>query len=476
MPVKDLREWMQKVEPRGGLKRVTGAHWDVELGVITDLYQRRPGSPALLFDEIGDYPKGYRVLSNSLAAMDRIAMTLELPVEASTMEIVDRWRKSMKSFVPVPVKEVKEGPVLENVHTGSDINCWEFPTPKWHELDGGRFIGTACMVITKDPDTGWINSGTYRVMVHDENHLGLMVSPGKHGRIIREKCWARGEDCPVVVVVGQDPLLYMVSGMEIPYGMNEYEFAGAIRQEPIEVIYGPTTGLPIPASAEIAFEGVLKVNDYRDEGPFGEWTGYYAGGTRPEPQITVTSVLHRHDPIILGSSPAVPPSDTSYFRSPLRSAIVWNQLEGAGIAGVQGVWAHEAGAGRLLLIVSIKQLYPGHSRQAGLIASQCHGGAYTNRCVIVVDEDVDITDTNQVLWAMLTRCDPAEDLEILRKNWSTRLDPLSYPVDKKFFNNRMVLDACRSYDRKDEFPPVATSSPEAAKKVMEKWTELFPNK
>jgi 4-hydroxy-3-polyprenylbenzoate decarboxylase len=397
-----------------------------------------------------------------------------MPPTSTPLEIVARWRKVMTGVQPIPANVVETGPVLENVLTGDAINVLKFPTPKWHELDGGRYIGTGDMILTKDPDTDWVNSGTYRVMLHDENHVALMISPGKHGRIIREKYWAKGQPCPVVVVAGQDPLLYMCSGMELPFGMTEYDFAGAIRGKPIDVIKGPTTGLPIPATAEIAIEGMLYPDNWRDEGPFGEWTGYYAGATRPEPQITITALLHRNDPIMLGSAPSVPPSDTSFFRSPLRSAIVWNQLEGAGIPGITGVWAHESGGGRLLLIVSVKQMYPGHSRQAGLVASQCHGGAYTNRWVIVVDDDVNITDTNEVLWATLTRCDPVEDMEIIRKCWSTHLDPLGYPLDKgRYFNNRVVFDACRSYERKDTWPPVVTVSKADESNAKAKWPELF---
>ena len=477
MAVKDLREWIAKMDEFEDIKRVDGASVEEEIGVISDIYQRKPGSPALLFDNVPGYPQGYRVLSNSVVSLNRIAFSIGLPYGAPGMEIVDRWRHMMHDFKPVQVVEKETGKVLENVLVGDDINCLAFPTPKWHELDGGRYVGTACLVLTRDPDNSeWVNAGTYRVMVHDKNHLGLMISNGKHGRIMLEKYWSRGQACPVAIVVGQDPLLYMVSGMEIPNGVTEYEFAGAVQGCPVEVVKGPKTGLPIPADAELVFEGELRPDDMRDEGPFGEWTGYYAGGVRPEPVITVTSILHRNDPIILGSCPAVPPSDTSYFRSPLRSAIVWNEIEAAGIPGIKGVWAHEAGAGRLLLIVSINQLYGGHSRQAGLIASQCHGGAYTNRMVIVVDDDVDILDTNQVLWAMLTRADPGEDYEILRKCWSTRLDPLSYPVGQNLFNNRVVIDACRSYDRvkAGTFPEVATSTPDAVKRITEKWGQLFP--
>ncbi|ATW25000.1 UbiD family decarboxylase [Candidatus Formimonas warabiya] len=477
MAVKDLREWIAKMEEFGDIKQVDGADVEEEIGVITDIYQQKPGSQALLFDNIPGYPKGYRVLSNSVISLNRIAFSLGLNYGVPGMEIVDSWRHKMRDFQPVPAVQKEAGSVLENVLLDDRINCMAFPTPKWHELDGGRYVGTACLVLTRDPDNqDWVNAGTYRVMVHDEKHLGLMISNGKHGRIMLEKYWSRGQACPVAVVVGEDPLLYMVSGMEIPYGVTEYEFAGAVQGRPVEVVKGPKTGIPVPADAELVFEGEIRPNDMRDEGPFGEWTGYYAGGVRPEPVITVTSILHRNNPIILGSSPAVPPSDTSYFRSPLRSAIVWNEIEAAGIPGIKGVWAHEAGAGRLLLIVSIKQLYGGHSRQAGLIASQCHGGAYTNRMVITVDDDIDIMDTNKVLWAMLTRADPTVDYEILQKCWSTRLDPLSYPVGQNIFNNRVIIDACRSYDRvlAGTFPEVATSSPAAVKMITEKWAHLFP--
>ena len=474
MPVQDLREWIAKTDAMGEIKRINGADWQSEIGALTNLYQRQPGLPALLFDEIPGYPKGYRLLANALSSFPRMAATLEMPPSSTPMEIVARWRKVMSGVQPVPANVVASGPILENVLTGDAIDLLKFPTPKWHDLDGGRYIGTGDMILTKDPESDWVNSGCYRVMIHDAKHAALMISPGKHGRIIRERYWAKGQPCPVVVVAGQDPLLYMCSGMELPYGMNEYDFAGAVRGKAIDVINGPTTGLPIPATAEIAIEGLMYPDDKCDEGPFGEWTGYYAGARRPEPRITVTSVLHRNDPIMLGSAPSVPPSDTSFFRSPLRGAIIWNQLEGAGIPGITGVWAHEAGGGRLLLIVSVKQMYPGHSRQAGIVAGQCHGGAYTNRWVIVVDDDVDITDTNQVLWATLTRCDPVEDMEVLRKCWSTNLDPLAYPVDKgRFFNNRVVFDACRSYERKDTWPPVVTVNKKDEANAKAKWPEMF---
>ena len=151
-----------------------------------------------------------------------------------------------------------------------------------------------------------------------------------------------------------------------------------------------------------------------------------------------------------------------------------DELEKAGVPGIQGVWAHEAGGGRFMLTLSIKQLYPGHSKQVGLLASQCQSGAYANRLTIVVDDDVDPSNTNQVIWAVCTRTDPREDVEILKRCWSTRLDPMSYPDHARVFNSRMVIDACRPWEKLETFAPVVKPTEELKKKVMEKWAHLFP--
>ncbi|WP_434511731.1 UbiD family decarboxylase [Desulfitobacterium sp. AusDCA] len=476
MPVKDLREWMEKVEAMGELQEVNEANWETEIGAITDLYQQKPGSPALLFDKIPGYPEGHRVLSNSCMSLKRVAFSLELPLDLNPMELVKAWQQKEKNMKPIAPREVTKGPLLENVRVGKDVNLLDFPIPKWHEQDGGRFIGTACLVVMKDPDTGWVNFGAYRVQSDEKDWAILRMSPGRDGIYIRDKYWKQGKPCPVAVVVGQDPLLYMVSGIEVPHGVSEYDYAGGIRGEAYDVVPGPITGIPLPATAELAFEGEMYEGENAPEGPFGEWTGYYAGGVAPEPVIRIKSILHRNNPIILGSAPAIPPSDTTFYRTPMRSAMIWNQLEGAGVAGVKGVWAHELGGGRLFTVVSIEQLHPGSARQAGLVAANCQANAYCGRITIVVDEDIDVTDLNKVLWAVVTRCDPAQDLEIIRRAWSTRLDPLAYPEDRRQLNNRLVIDACIPFEKRKTFPAVATTSPELKAQMMKKWADIFPVK
>lgn len=474
MPVKDLREWMEKVDDMGELLRVDGAHWDLEIGAITDLYQQKPGSPALLFDKVPGHKEGYRVMSNSLMSLKRIAFTMELPTDVSPTEMVLQWREKETRLKYLPPRVVSDGPILEHVETGKDIDLLKFPMPKWHELDGGRFIGTACLVINQDPESGWVNFGAYRVQSDASDWVTMRMSPGRHGLTIRDKYWKAGKPCPVAVVVGQDPLLYLVSGLEVPFDVGEYDYAAAIRNEPYDVVAGPVTGLPLPATAEMAIEGEMVPGDEAPEGPFGEWTGYYAGGVAPEPVIRIKSVLYRNDPIILGSSPAIPPSDTTYYRTPIRSALIWNHLEGAGVAGVKGVWAHELGGGRLFTVVSIKQMNPGHARQAGMIAANCHANAYCGRITVVVDDDIDVTDLNRVMWAVVTRTDPVKDIETLRRCWSTRLDPLAYPADRRQFNNRMIIDACIPFEERDNFPAVATTGNELKARIMEKFPDLFP--
>src|SRR3954470_15112503 len=174
----DMRSWIALMEANGEIQHVTGANREEEIGGLVDIFQRKRGTPALLFDDVPGYPKGYRLLSNFLTSARRINLTLGLPADAGEMELVHYWRRYMKDAKTIPPKEVKTGALLENVREGKDINLFDIPVPKWHELDGGFYIGTGCMVIMKDPDTGWINYGAYRVQAHDRNIASIMCSKG----------------------------------------------------------------------------------------------------------------------------------------------------------------------------------------------------------------------------------------------------------------------------------------------------------
>ncbi len=472
MEYRDLRDWIRKAEELGELKTLKKCDWNLEIGAVTELVAHRDDGPAVLFDEIKDYPKGYRVLSNSLSSRKRLALTLDLPEGETKMDFVRAWRERYKKIKPIPPKFVKKSPLFENVYKDKDVDLLKFPTPKWHDLDGGRYIGTGSIDITRDPDEGWVNWGTYRVMIHDKDSVGFYISPGKHGRIQREKYIGSGKPCKIAMSFGHDPLVFLAGSIEVPYAVPEYEFIGGVRGEPMELIEGEYSGLPIPANAEIVVEGDVVFDQTKVEGPFGEWTGYYGSAERPEPFVRIKRLYHRNDPIILGSPPGRPPAELGWYRSYLRSALIWDEMEKAGVPDVKGVWLMVSGGSRLVIVVSIKQRYPGHAKQAAVVASQCHAGAYLGRYVIVVDDDIDPSNTDDVMWAMSSRSDPDTDIDIIRRCWSGPLDPIIQP-GKKGLNSRAIIDACRPFEWMKDFPPVAESSKEVLDATAKKWGKVL---
>ena len=281
----DLRLWIEEAEKLGEVRHVEGADWVHEMGAVTELASQMDPMPAVLFDWIKGYPAGYRVVTNTLASVRRVALTFGMPTDLSNLEFVREWREKTSTFEPIRPVVVKDGPVLENVKEGKDVNLFEFPAPKWHEHDGGRYIGTGDMFLTRDPDEGWVNIGTYRVMIQDEQSVGVHISPAHHGAMHIRKSLERNESIKIAISVGHHPAFLSVGSMEFPYGYCEYDFVGALQGEPIEVIEGPYSGLPIPAESEIVLEGEIVPDEVKYEGPFGEWTGYYASPPEADPLI-----------------------------------------------------------------------------------------------------------------------------------------------------------------------------------------------
>ena len=467
---RDLREFLEEAAAGGELRAIDGTDWNLEMGAIVELVAEKNG-PALIFDKIKDYPPGYRVAANLYTSKRRIAIAMGLDPDTPALEMVKIWRG--KDYKAVKPAEVKSGPVMENVILADDIDLYKFPVPFWHELDGGRYLGTGHIVIMKDPDEGWINLGVQRAVIHDRNTLGLFISPGKHNRQIMEKYFAQGRNCPVAMAFGPEPLTYMSACMHVPWGVSEYDWAGWLRQEPIKVITGEKTGLPFPADDEIVIEGEVIHPDVeqKEEGPFGEWTGYYAGGRLFQPVVRVTAIYHRENPIIAGFPPLKPPIPR--FGVPILSApAIWNDLENAGIIGIKGVWQLYSGGGRLLAVISLKQEHAGHAKQAAMIAAGAHGGGYMGRYIVTVDEDIDPTNIEEVLWAIATRCEPETSIDIIRECWGTPLDPLLLPEKRKkrdYSHSIAILNACKPFSWRDEFSAVNRASDALRSRVIEKW-------
>ncbi|MBI4332124.1 MAG: UbiD family decarboxylase [Chloroflexi bacterium] len=471
----DIREWLQQVRAIEPLVTIEGADAHLEIGAVTLENVKNEHCPAILFDPVLGYEPGYGVLTGSVTTPARTATTLNLPANYSKLELLQslrsrltEWKNRAPGFQP---EVVPGGAVTQNIQEGKQVNISLFPSPWWHEEDGGRYIGTGCAVITRDPDTGEVNLGAYRNMVQDDKTVLVQAAPGKHGRLDWENYHSKGQDCPIAVSVGHHPLVFGIAAISVPRGM-EYEFMGAIAGEPARVIREEVTGLPIPADADIVLAGWCRPEKLAPEGPFGEWTGYYVSAEKPlVPVIDVERVYFRNNPILLGSPPGHP-NDYGCFTDLITSAQLHNELCQIGIPDVIGVWLSDA-AGAQIIIVSLKQRYAGHARQVAILANQSATGPALKRYVIVVDEDIDPTDIQDVMWAVGTRADPEKAIDIMRNCRSTQNDPLIRRPTQSYSNSRAIIDACRPFEWKDEFPHSIAVSGELREKVAKKWGHLL---
>ena len=473
----DLREWIELADKLGELKVLKGVDPKLELSAIAQINARNQG-PALLFDDVKGYENtGFRVLSNSVSNLNLFNLTFGGKTGLSLKETIEglmgkpnEWQLNSKDY---QVKYVENGPVMENVEEGEGVDLTKFPTPIWHDKDGVPFIGTGVAVITRDPETGVINSGSYRAQLHEKNIVGINAERGKHGAFHRDKYYSRDEPMPVVMVFGPDPLMYILAGSEIPTGISELEYQGAVQGKSITAVKGKYTGLPIPSNAEIVIEGFTYPGKTKLEGPHGEWTGYYASDAKEKPYVEVKAVYYRNNPIILGAAMSKGSyNDHAFWRSIMRSALVYDEMVKNGIQGIKGVYSPPFGVGRQFITVSIKQSYPGHATEAGYLASQTRSAAYMGKWVVVVDDDVNPYDMDDVLWAMCSRADPSET-GIIRKAWASGVDPLR-PKDvpaSKHTNSRGIIFAVVPYERMDNFSETCIASDDTRRETFEKWSE-----
>src|SRR6476619_2985558 len=335
----DLREWLAMAERLGEVRTVKGANCEEDIGLAAEAVLRAEQGPCVVFEDIPGCPKGFRLLLNMFAGTRR-NMTLGFPEHLTKWELSDAYREAyLQEQRIVPHVVVDDGPVLENIMMGDDVDVTVFPAPKWHEKDGGRYIGTGTYSITRDPEENWLNAGAYRAMVHDKTSVGMLMAPGHHATIDYEKYVKRGEPMPVVMVLGGDPLCFFYGGLEAPYGVFEIDVVGGLRGKAMKMVKGKITGLPFPAGAEIVLEGYVTPEKCVVEGPFGEWTGHYAGGAKPCTVLDVKAVYHRNDPILLGVPPmGGGPDEMARYRAVMRSATIKQNITNAGVPGIEQVW------------------------------------------------------------------------------------------------------------------------------------------
>jgi UbiD family decarboxylase len=469
----ELDLWLEKVEAMGELKRITAeVDPNLEAATITYLVGLEK-SPALLFENIKGHP-GHKALYNMVGCnLSRFCVMIgEEPVDHPLKAVQLLQKKFGRKMAPVEVP-AERAVSSQNIVEGDKIDIRMFPAQRMWPLDGGMYLGTADAVITKDPDTGRINVGTYRMMIKGPREIGVYTSPGKDGGVDRDKWWKMGKPAPIAAAYGIDPLLFLVGATSLPKTESEYEYYSGIKGAPIEVFISDVTGLPLPAHAEIILEGHLYPDETFAEGPFGEFTGYYGRPSGATPYMRVERMRFRNNPTLTCALMADGRSnECGLFWAAVRSAGIWADLQKLGIPGIQGVWSVPEAAGWGMTVVSIKQMYAGHAPQVMALAAQSTAGAYFGKYVIVVDDDIDPSNIGQVLWAMATRSRPAQSIDILRETWSTFLDPSLNPPEIRPWGSKCLINACMDFRYYKNFSKRTKLSKAAYDNVVARWQEL----
>jgi UbiD family decarboxylase len=331
----DQRSWMATLEAADQLRHITASvDRTEEIGAITRANLSLSG-PALLFENIigHENTRCTKLLTSAIGSRRQIQLMLGLPEGTSDSAIVRHLREAFKK--PIPPRVVDTGPVKENIVEGDDIDLGEFPVPKWHGGDGGRYIDTFCGVVTEDKVTGRDNIGCYRGEIVDRDKIAKLLVPsqGWGGHMEEYK----PEPMPVAVVYGWHDVLPFCAGSPFPKNICEWDMMGALLGRPVDLVACETVPLHVPATAEIVVEGFIDPDPstFVTEGPFAECPGFI-GGAAPAPVLRVTRITHRNDPVLRGTLEGIRPgllnedSITNYARS----AITWNVLDDLGIGGI----------------------------------------------------------------------------------------------------------------------------------------------
>ena len=475
MAYRDLRDFIGTLDKLGELKRVpVEVDWKYEAaGWIRKCIDAGQKGPAILLEKIKGYPAGYRIFSGGLASHRRMAIALGLDPATPKQEIIKVFRKRIeKPLLPVMVKS---GPVKENVITGDKIDVLRLPVPWWTPRDAGRFIGTWHGCVTKNADSGIRNVGMYRVQVHDRNHTGVGLLPFAQATFHHTQRELKNEPMDMAIVIGADETVPMCAATGFAPDEDEFGFAGALRQEPIEMVKCETIDMEVPANSEIVIEGRVLPHVRKQEGPFGEFAGYHGSGVRLRPVFEVTAILHRNDPILRGTLLGKPIIEESVLLSVVNSGTAMKMFESHGPRGVKAVYFPPEGAPPLMAVVQMQPRYVGHSRDVGRTLLASAAGQQT-KYAIIVDEDIDIFDQNQLWWAIITRTQ-GDDYEILPFSSIPRSDP-SIPPHQGEYGTKIIVDATKNLNHpynemwNGHFAPVCYPDEETMNLVDMKWNAL----
>jgi len=483
MAYQNLREFIRELEKCRELKRIP-FEVDTELE-ITEFADRavKGGGPALLFEK----PKGSSslikmpVLINSMASMRRMEIAMQVAsvdeVAGRIVEFLEMAKQKpdglfgklkmlpklaeMGSFFP---KTVSKAPCQEVVQTDG-FSLFDLPILKCWPEDGGRYI-TLPMVFSKNPETGKRNCGMYRIQVYDERTTGMHWQTHKQGaehyrRLMQEGKSTRME---VAVAIGCDPATMYSAILPLPPELDEMMIAGFLRNEGVEMVKCKTVDLEVPAESEIVLEGYVTLGELRTEGPFGDHTGFYSLADE-YPVFHVTAITHRRDPIYATTIVGPPPMEDFYMGKAIER--IFLPLMRLQLPEVRDICMPAEGVFHNLILVSIRKSYPGHARKV-MSAIWGLGQAMFSKCIVVVDEEVDVQNVSEVAWRAFNNIDPERDIQFTLGP----VDSLDHASRMVNYGSKMGVDATRKWAGEGftrEWPPVIAMSPEVKGRVDLMW-------
>jgi len=476
VPIEDISELVEKLEKAGELKRVkTQVDSNLEVSEILSRVMYSNG-PAILFENVKDFDMP--ILANAFGSLRRLEIGLEMQdfteigqriVDMTRMEmptgIFDKLRKlpELSKMADIAPKLQKSGPVTEVIEESPTFD--KIPILKTWPKDAGRFI-TFGLIATKHPETSVRNLGVYRMQVIDSTHALMHWQKHKRGAHHYDIKKDSGSRIEAAVIIGSDPATVFSAVAPVPEGLDKYVFAGITRKTGIKTVKCRTVDLEVPANAEIILEGYVDPTDIRMEGPFGDHTGYYTP-PEPYPVFTLTGIMRRQKPVYLTTIVGKPILEDAYIGKVIeRSFLPLIRMfhpEVVDFAMPASGWFQG------MAIISIKKRYPGQAKKV-MMGLWGMGQLALTKFFVVVDEDVNVHDLNDVVWAITTRSDAARDTVIINNTPTDTLDPASPLVN---LGSKLGIDATQKtkeegYQREIQ---ELVKSDESTKKIVDsKWS------
>jgi 4-hydroxy-3-polyprenylbenzoate decarboxylase len=485
MQYRDLRDFIQQLEKRGELKRIS-MEVDPVLE-ITEIADRtlRAGGPALLFEKVKGSP--YPLLANLFGTPDRVALGMGEESVTALREVgrllamlkepdppkgmKDAWEKMpiFRKVLDMAPKEQRSAPCQKEVIEGDEVDLAQLPVQTCWPGDAGPLI-TWGLVITRGPLKKRQNLGIYRMQVIGRNRV-IMRWLAHRGGALDYREWQQahpGEPFPISVALGADPATILAAVTPVPDTLSEYAFAGLLRGSRTEVVKSIGNDLQVPSSAEFVLEGFIHPDDMAPEGPFGDHTGYY-NEVDSFPVFTIDRITHRKEPIYHSTYTGRPPDEPAILGVALNEVFV--PILQKQFPEIVDFYLPPEGCSYRMAIVSIKKQYPGHAKRIMLgVWSFLRQFMYT-KFVIICDDDIDVRDWNDVIWAMTTRMDPVRDTTMIE---NTPIDYLDFASPVSGLGSKIGFDATNKWQGETtrEWGEPITMKGEVKQRVDQIWDDL----